>query len=162
MAGLEPAREDRGLKSRVHQIGYEYVNTGHIICPNKAVRKWRRLLKVAGYFNCFKVLKVLNSPVNDFQSRAVAAFNALADPTRYKIVCLLTEKGELGCSDFNNQFALSKSALSHHYRILENAGLILMRKEGSHIYTRLNHSVLDEFIPGFARTHLNADNLAVE
>ena len=135
---------------------------GHIICPTKAVRKWRRLLKAASHFNCFKVLKVLNYAVNDFQSRAVAAFNALADPTRYKIVCLLMEKGELGCIDFNNQFALSKSALSHHYRILENAGLILMRKEGSHIYTRFNHSVLDELIPGFGGTHLNADSLAVE
>ena len=100
--------------------------------------------------------------MNNFQSRAVAAFNALADPTRYKIVCLLMERGELGCTDFNQQFALSKSALSHHYRVLENAGLILMRKEGSHIYTRLNNSVLDELIPGFAGTHLNADSLAVE
>ena len=72
------------------------------------------------------------------------------------------EKGELGCSEFNNQFALSKSALSHHYRILENADLIHIRKEGSHSYTRLNHSVLDELIPGFARTHLRTESLEVE
>ena len=100
--------------------------------------------------------------MNDLQSRAVAAFNALADPPRYKIVCLLMERGELGCSEFNNQFALSKSALSQHYRVLENADLILIRKEGSHSYTRLNHSVLDELIPGFARTHLRTESLAVE
>ena len=100
--------------------------------------------------------------MTDLLSRAVRVFSALADPTRYKIICLLMEKGELGCSDFNNQFALSKSALSHHYRVLENADLILIRKEGSHSYTRLNHSVLDELIPGFARTHLRTESLEVE
>ena len=55
-AGLEPAREDRGLDSRVQRIGYEYGITGHIICPNKDLLKWRRLLKVASHFDCFKVL----------------------------------------------------------------------------------------------------------
>ena len=100
--------------------------------------------------------------MNDFQARAVRAFSALADPTRYKIVCLLLEKGELGCSDFNELFALSKSALSHHYRILENANLILIRKEGNHVYSRLNQSILDELIPGFADAHLKSEYLEVE
>ena len=99
--------------------------------------------------------------MNDFQSRAVRFFKALADPTRYRIVCLLAERGELGCDDFDEEFTLSKPALSHHYRILENAGLILTRKAGKQVYTRLNYSVLDELIPGFAGTHLKAENLEV-
>ena len=108
------------------------------------------------------VSEVLNYFMDDFPSRAVRAFKALADPTRYKIVCLLVEKGELGCGDFDNQFTLSKAALSHHYRILENAGLIVTRKEGNHIYTRINHSVLDELVPGFAGTHLKLDTMDAE
>ena len=108
------------------------------------------------------VSEVLNYSMDDFPSRAVRGFKALADPTRYKIVCLLVEKGELGCSDFDNQFSLSKPALSHHYRILENAGLIITRKEGNHIYTRMNHSVLDELVPGFAGTHLKLDTMDAE
>lgn len=116
--------------------------------------------------NCILIVltvsEALNYFMDDFPSRAMRAFKALADPTRYKIVCLLVEKGELGCSDFDNQFSLSKPALSHHYRILENAGLILTRKEGNHIYTRINHSVLDELVPGFAGTHLKLDTLDVE
>lgn len=99
--------------------------------------------------------------MKDFQARAVRSFSALADATRYKIVCLLLEKGELGCSDFNDLFALSKSALSHHYRILENADLILIRKEGKHVYSRINQSVLDELIPGFADAHLKGEYLEV-
>ena len=116
--------------------------------------------------NCILIVltvsEVLNYFMDDFPSRAVRAFKALADPTRYKIVCLLVEKGELGCSDFDHQFSLSKPALSHHYRILENAGLIVTRKEGNHIYTRMNHAVLDELVPGFAGTHLKLDTLDVE
>ena len=116
--------------------------------------------------NCILIVltvsEALNYFMDDFPSRAVRAFKALADPTRYKIVCLLVEKGELGCSDFDNQFSLSKPALSHHYRILENAGLIITRKEGNHIYTRINHSVLDELVPRFAATHLKLDTLDVE
>ena len=116
--------------------------------------------------NCILIVltvsEALNYFMDDFPSRAVRAFKALADPTRYKIVCLLVEKGELGCSDFDNQFSLSKPALSHHYRILENAGLIITRKEGNHIYTRINHSVLDELVPGFAGTHLKLDTMDAE
>ena len=116
--------------------------------------------------NCILIVltvsEALNYFMDDFPSRAVRAFKALADPTRYKIVCLLVEKGELGCSDFDHQFSLSKPALSHHYRILENAGLIITRKEGNHIYTRINHSVLDELVPRFAATHLKLDTLDVE
>ena len=100
--------------------------------------------------------------MTDFQLRAVRVFNALADPTRYKIVCLLMEKGELGCSDFDKQFSLSKSALSHHYRILENADLIHTRKEGIHVFARLNLSVLDEMVPGFADTHMAGAHLKDE
>ena len=116
--------------------------------------------------NCILIVltvsEALNYFMDDFPSRAVRAFKALADPTRYKIVCLLVEKGELGCRDFDNQFSLSKPALSHHYRILENAGLIVTRKEGNHIYTRINHSVLDELVPGFAGTHLKLDTVDAE
>ncbi len=100
--------------------------------------------------------------MDDFQARAVRVFKALADPTRYKIVCLLMDKGELGCGDFDVEFSLSKPAMSHHYRILENVGLIVTRKEGSHIYTRVNREVLEEFIPGFGKVHLKPENQEVE
>lgn len=96
-----------------------------------------------------------------FQSQAVRVFKALADPTRYRIVCLLAEKGELGCGDFEVEFNLSKSAMSHHYRILENAELIITRKEGRHIYTTVNVDILEKFIRGFGEAHLKPEHLEV-
>ncbi|RMF69278.1 MAG: transcriptional regulator [Calditrichaeota bacterium] len=92
--------------------------------------------------------------MQDFANQAVKIFKALADPTRYRIVTLLLERGELGCADFNEAFPYSKSAMSHHYRILENANLITTRKEGQHVRVRINRDVLDRFLPDFDKVHV--------
>lgn len=84
---------------------------------------------------------------------AVKVFKALADPTRYRIVVMLVERGEVGCGELAQEFPLSLPALSHHYRVLENAGLIHTRKEGSHVFFRLNGEHLRRFVPGFVEAH---------
>lgn len=78
---------------------------------------------------------------------AVKAFRALGDPTRFQIVRMLIEHGELGCADFGTAFSLSASALSHHTRILQECGLITMRKEGAHHFFRVNHQQVARFAP---------------
>lgn len=89
----------------------------------------------------------------DFEKQAVKIFKALADPTRYKIIKMLVKRGELSCADFDQVFSLSKPAMSHHYRVLENSGLVLTRKEGLHIFVRLNEEVLEQFLPDFKKVH---------
>lgn len=84
---------------------------------------------------------------------AVKVFKALADPTRYRIVQMLCEREEIGCGQFGEEFALSSPALSHHYRILENAGLVFSRKEGACVYYRLNRQKLEQVVPGFIQAH---------
>jgi DNA-binding transcriptional ArsR family regulator len=90
---------------------------------------------------------------DNFDRQAVKAFKALGDPNRYSILKLLVEKGELSCADFDGRLKLSKPAMSHHYRILENAGLIEVRKEGLHFYMKANMPVLRRFVPDFAQRH---------
>jgi len=92
--------------------------------------------------------------MQDFSKQAVKVFKALADPTRYRIIKLLVERGEMGCVDFDKAFSYSKSAMSHHYRILENANLINARKEGQHVQFSINRETLDRFLPGFAGAHI--------
>lgn len=87
--------------------------------------------------------------------QAVKVFKALADTTRYRIIQMLV-KGELGCADFNREFNLSVPAMSHHLHVLENAGLVSMRKAGTHIFIRLNAEYLQRFVPGFAQAHADA------
>jgi len=43
--------------------------------------------------------------------------------------------------------------MSHHYQVLVNAGLVTTRKEGSHIFLRLNAERLRRFVPGFEEAH---------
>ena len=90
----------------------------------------------------------------DFSALAVKVFKALADPTRYRIVVMLAQRGELGCADFAREFRLSLPAMSHHYRVLENAGLVRTRKEGSHVFVQLNVAWLRRFVPGFEEAHV--------
>ena len=80
-----------------------------------------------------------------FKSEAVKFFKALADPTRYEIVCMLLHQGEVSCGEFSDTFQLSNPALSHHYRVLDNAGLISARKEGAHVFYHLNPEQLNRF-----------------
>ncbi len=89
-----------------------------------------------------------------FDKQAVKVFKALGDSNRYGILRLLIEKGELSCADFDDKFKLSKPAMSHHYRILENAGLIEVRKEGLHFYMKANMKLLEQFVPNFTKTHI--------
>ena len=95
--------------------------------------------------------------MTQFEKQAVKIFKALADPTRYKIIRLLVERTELSCGDFDKEFDISKPALSNHYRILENAGLILTRKRGQHVIVSLNEEVLDRSLPQFKQFHLHQD-----
>ena len=92
--------------------------------------------------------------MNDHSQQAIKVFKALSDPVRYKIIKLLIEKGELGCTNIAAVFDISAPAMSHHYRILEYSGLVSNRKSGQHVYLSLNKIVLDTFIPEFKKAHI--------
>ena len=59
-----------------------------------------------------------------------ASFAALADPTRRAILARLAE-GETSVMELAEPFAISQPAVSKHLRVLEQAGLITRRIEGS-------------------------------
>jgi DNA-binding transcriptional ArsR family regulator len=92
--------------------------------------------------------------MSEFSEQAILVFKALSDPTRYEMVRMLCQADELGCGDFAARFDLTPQALSHHYRVLERAGLVQSRKEGLHVWYRLNRSTLDRFMPDFDRVHV--------
>lgn len=57
------------------------------------------------------------------------ALDALADPTRRRIVELLAED-ERSAGDIAAQFATSRPGVSRHLRVLHDAGLVRVREEG--------------------------------
>lgn len=72
--------------------------------------------------------------------RAVVAeakiFQALADPSRRAIFESLT-RGEAAVKDLTARFALSQPAVSQHLAALKGAGLVSARREGRHVYYRV-------------------------
>jgi DNA-binding transcriptional ArsR family regulator len=59
-----------------------------------------------------------------------AGFFALADPTRRAIVARLA-RGEATVMELAEPFEMSQPAVSRHLRVLEDAGLIVRRAEGT-------------------------------
>ena len=70
-----------------------------------------------------------------------SAFAALADPTRRAILARLAT-GEATVMELAEPFDISQPAVSKHLRVLEQAGLITRRAEGTRRPCRLNEQGL--------------------
>lgn len=68
------------------------------------------------------------------------AFKALGDPTRRRILELLSE-GEMSAGDIAAHFDMAKPSVSHHLNILKNAGLVTDERRGQNIVYCLNLTV---------------------
>ena len=71
--------------------------------------------------------------------RLDATFAALADPTRRAILAHLASSGEATVNELLKPFHISQPAISRHLKVLENAGLIVRRAEGTKRPCRLSH-----------------------
>ncbi|WP_207755681.1 ArsR/SmtB family transcription factor [Nonomuraea cypriaca] len=71
---------------------------------------------------------------------------ALGDPIRVGLVRVLADGAERGWGELRAPVA--KSTLSHHLRILRDAGLTRTRKEGTRCYVTLRREDLQERFPG--------------
>jgi ArsR family transcriptional regulator, arsenate/arsenite/antimonite-responsive transcriptional repressor len=63
-----------------------------------------------------------------------AVFKALADPTRVAIVSRLASGEQCCVCDLTDVFELSQPTISHHLRILRDAGLVKAERRGTFAY----------------------------
>jgi ArsR family transcriptional regulator len=72
--------------------------------------------------------------MNDAQ--LVRVLKALADPNRFKMVQEIAAKGELSCGRLGERFSLSQPTISHHLKLLADAGIVIYRREAQqHLLT---------------------------
>ncbi|WFR59740.1 autorepressor SdpR family transcription factor [Anaerocolumna sp. AGMB13025] len=76
------------------------------------------------------------------------AFKALADPTRRRILELLSKK-DLNAGEIADYFNISKPSISHHLTILKNSGLISDERQGQNIVYTLNTTVFEDMVKWF-------------
>jgi DNA-binding transcriptional ArsR family regulator len=84
--------------------------------------------------------------------------HALSDPVRLEIVRLLGDEQERPCSSVEAKVA--KSTLSHHFKVLREAGITYTRANGTHRLVSLRTEDLERRFPGLIRSVLNAAKLA--
>lgn len=93
---------------------------------------------------------LVHPPVRDL--RLVDVLHALADPTRLTIVSTLRESGERACGSF--PVTVAPSTLTHHFRVLREAGVVRQREDGKHRWTALRDEDLESRFPGVLETIL--------
>ncbi|MEL6222141.1 MAG: helix-turn-helix transcriptional regulator [Cyanobacteria bacterium J06627_8] len=96
-------------------------------------------------------MKPLYHP-NPEQITLAGVLYALGDPARLDIVKLLAQQGEQSCSAFTCN--LAKSTISHHFKILREAGVIYSRKSGTQHLNSLRRDDLEARFPGLLDTIL--------
>ena len=84
----------------------------------------------------------------------VEVLHALADPVRLQIVRQLNTQGEKACGSF--RIDMPKSSLSHHFRVLREAGVIASESQRTVIMNRLRKRELEALFPGLLESVLNA------
>ncbi|MFF1560719.1 ArsR/SmtB family transcription factor [Streptomyces sp. NPDC058279] len=79
----------------------------------------------------------------------LTVLNALSDPLRYAVVTALLREPEgtaRTCASFN--LPVSKSTITHHFRVLREAGLVRQVDRGNSRAATLRRADLDERFPG--------------
>ena len=72
-------------------------------------------------------------------------WNALADPTRRKILELLSS-GDMTAGEIADNFSMAKPSVSHHLNILKNADLIYGEKNGQNIIYSISTTVFQDMM----------------
>ncbi|MGF7233603.1 MAG: ArsR/SmtB family transcription factor [Frankia sp.] len=101
-------------------------------------------------------MRVLTHPDLD-QVDVTAVLHALSDPVRLKIV---RELADSGCYCGELDVPVKPATLSHHLKVLREAGLIRVHAEGSRRWHELRYSELADRFPGLVDTVLAAPALA--
>ncbi len=82
-------------------------------------------------------------------------FFAFAEMPRQQILLLLTEHQEMNVGQLADRLPLSRPAISHHLKILRQAGLLEVRQQGTENFHYLSaHSAVDlieRFLAEFKR-----------
>jgi len=77
------------------------------------------------------------------QLAAVRVARALGDPTRFRMLRAIASQEEISCRDLTALFRLAQATVSHHLKVLTQAGLVSARKEGPFHYYRVHRDALE-------------------
>ena len=97
-----------------------------------------------------------NVVLNAADTHAVTRFLvALGDPIRLQLLYLLGHRGRCNVSEIAGQFRLSRPAISHHLKVLKDAGVLDSEKVGQEVYYWLERDHIVASLRALADTAAN-------
>jgi DNA-binding transcriptional ArsR family regulator len=90
--------------------------------------------------------------------RFAGFFSALGDPTRQKILLIFEPGEEICVNEIAAVFDISRPAISHHLKVLRNAGLVGNEKRGKEVYYHVNYDYCADvlkLVHGFTENQIN-------
>jgi ArsR family transcriptional regulator len=79
-----------------------------------------------------------DSPLTEQQAEDLArAYAALSDPVRLRLLSLIADAGEVCSCDLQTPLGKSQPTVSHHTKVLADAGLITGEKRGRWVWWSL-------------------------
>jgi len=79
------------------------------------------------------------------QHQVMRITKALADPTRFRILQTIAAAGESCCSELATRFPVTQATCSQHLKVLTDAGLLTMRREGQFNFYRFVRNTLETY-----------------
>jgi ArsR family transcriptional regulator, arsenate/arsenite/antimonite-responsive transcriptional repressor len=76
---------------------------------------------------------------------------ALADPTRLGVYEAIAAQPELVCGEILGKCPLAPGTLSHHLRVLVEAGLVACRRKGQFIHSRALPDTMRDYTQALSR-----------
>ena len=113
------------------------------LCQYRCVSNYLTVVSAAETAACCAPLSA--EPLTMEQAEQVAPLlKALADPVRLRLMSLVASRagGEACVCDLNDAFDLSQPTISHHMRVLYEAGLVDRDKRGVWVYYRVRPQAL--------------------
>jgi ArsR family transcriptional regulator, arsenate/arsenite/antimonite-responsive transcriptional repressor len=91
-------------------------------------------------------IPLVREPLGESAAAGLArVFKALGDPVRLRLVSLIGahQGGEVCVCELTDAFDLTQPTISHHLKVLREAGVITSQRRGTWVYYRLVPAVLD-------------------
>ena len=85
------------------------------------------------------------APLDSEQATSVAPmFKALGDPVRLRLMSLIASAPEVCVCDLTDGFALSGPTISHHLKVLREAGLVESDRRATWVWYRVRPEALQQ------------------
>ncbi len=72
----------------------------------------------------------------------IRLLDGVHDPNRIEIIFLLGKSKSMNVNEIAAHFHISRPAISHHLRVLKDAGIVQSKKIGQEVYYQLDRKLL--------------------